>query len=103
MLIVKISRLNDDFRAGIRGGDSEKERIMSAQFSPLPSALRLPARFAAPKVGLVWLTHLARFWRAYDTRRQLNELDAHLLRDIGVTRLDARLEAARKPWDIQGG
>ncbi|MEI6160417.1 MAG: DUF1127 domain-containing protein [Roseococcus sp.] len=76
---------------------------MSAQFSLLPSALRLPARFAAPKLGFTWLATLARFWRAYDTRRQLNELDAHLLRDIGVTWLDAQLEAARKPWDIQGG
>ncbi len=73
---------------------------MSAQLSPLPSALRLPARFGVPKVGFAWL---ARLWRAYDTRRQLSELDAHLLRDIGVTPLDARLEAARKPWDLQGG
>jgi uncharacterized protein YjiS (DUF1127 family) len=100
MLTVKISRLNDDCGAGIRGGDSEKERIMSAQFSPLPSALRLPARFAAPKLDLSWI---ARVWRAYQTRRQLSELDAHLLRDIGMTRLDAELEAARKPWDLQGG
>ena len=73
---------------------------MSAQFSLLPSALRLPARFAAPKLDLSWI---ARFWRAYQTRRQLSELDAHLLRDIGMTRLDAELEAARKPWDLQGG
>ena len=76
---------------------------MSAQLSPLPSALRLPARFGMPKVGFGWLTSLSRLWRAYDTRRQLGELDAHLLRDIGVTRLDARLEASRKPWDVQGG
>ena len=73
---------------------------MSAQFSPLHSALRLSARFAAPKLDLSWI---ARFWRAYETRRQLRELDAHLLRDIGVTRRDAQLEAARKPWDLQGG
>lgn len=72
---------------------------MSAQLSPRLSALRLP-RFAAPKLELTWLV---RFWRAYHTRRQLSELDAHLLRDIGVTPMDARLEAARKPWDLQGG
>ena len=76
---------------------------MSAQLSPLPSALRLPARFAAPKLDLNWLTWFGRFWRACETRRQLSELDAHLLRDIGVTRMDARREAARKPWDLQGG
>lgn len=75
---------------------------MSAQFSPLPSALRLPARFGVTKLALLWLAMLGRSWRAHDTRRQLGELDAHLLRDIGVTPLDARLEAARKPWDIQG-
>lgn len=75
---------------------------MSAQLSPLPPVLRLPARFGTLKVGRRWLVHLARFWRAYDTRRQLNELDAHLLRDIGMTRLEARVEAARKPWDLQG-
>jgi uncharacterized protein YjiS (DUF1127 family) len=72
---------------------------MSAQFSPLPSALRLPARLAAPKLELGWI---ARVWRAHQTRRQLRELDTHLLRDIGVTRFDAELEAARKTWDLQG-
>ncbi len=76
---------------------------MSAQLSPLPSALRLSARFGTPKVGFAWMGWLARFWRAYDTRRQLAELDPHLLRDIGVTPLDARIEAARRPWDLQGG
>lgn len=76
---------------------------MSAQYIPLPSALRLPAKLESLKGGFVWLTYLARFWRAYETRRQLAELDPHLLRDIGITPLDARLEAARKPWDIQGG
>jgi len=75
---------------------------MSAQFSPLSSAFRLRASFASPKAGFVWLNFLTRFWRAYDTRHQLSELDAHLLRDIGITRLDAQIEAARKPWDLQG-
>jgi len=75
---------------------------MSAQFSPLPSAFRRQAGFASPKAGFVSLNFLTRLWRAYDTRRQLSELDAHLLRDIGITRLDAQIEAARKPWDLQG-
>ena len=32
-------------------------------------------------------------------RRQLARLDAAALRDIGVSRDDARAEAARAPWD----
>lgn len=76
---------------------------MSSQYSPLPPALRLPARVAVPEAVRAWLTRLACFHRAHDTRRQLSELDAHLLHDIGVSALDARIEAARKPWDIQGG
>ena len=75
---------------------------MSAQLSPAPSVFRRPAGLASPRAGFAWVQHLTRFWRAYDTRRQLTELDAHLLRDIGITRLDARIEAGRKPWDLQG-
>ncbi|MBO1075563.1 DUF1127 domain-containing protein [Roseomonas marmotae] len=35
-----------------------------------------------------------------ETRLQLQELDEHLLRDIGVTRHGAQREARRAPWDI---
>jgi len=61
----------------------------------------MPAIFGDRQAGALWLGHLARFWRAYDTRRQLGELDAHLLRDIGVTPSEALHEANRKPWDLQ--
>lgn len=33
-------------------------------------------------------------------RRQLASLDDALLRDIGLTRAEARREAARAPWDV---
>ena len=76
---------------------------MSAQFIPLPSASRLPATLDGLNGGFLWLVgHVTRFWHAYETRRQLSELDAHLLRDIGITPMDAQIEAARKPWDLQG-
>ena len=32
-------------------------------------------------------------------RRDLSKLEPHLLKDIGVTQDDARIEAARPPWD----
>jgi len=36
--------------------------------------------------------------RRYRTRQHLADLDERLLRDIGVTRLDARQEAAKPFW-----
>jgi uncharacterized protein YjiS (DUF1127 family) len=33
-------------------------------------------------------------------RRRLTELDDHVLRDIGITRVKARREAARPFWDL---
>jgi uncharacterized protein YjiS (DUF1127 family) len=33
------------------------------------------------------------------SRRALQRLDAHLLNDIGLTRHEAEVEAARRPWD----
>ncbi|MDB5376516.1 MAG: hypothetical protein JWR00_962, partial [Rubritepida sp.] len=35
-------------------------------------------------------------------RQHLSELDEHMLRDIGVTPSEARYEAMRRPWDVQG-
>ena len=33
------------------------------------------------------------------SRRGLTQLDAHMLRDIGLTEAEARVEAARPLWD----
>ena len=38
--------------------------------------------------------------RAIRTRRQLAEMDDRMLRDIGISRLDALHEAERLPWDL---
>ena len=41
---------------------------------------------------------LVRWLDASRTRQTLDELDAHLLRDIGITREDARHEACKFFW-----
>jgi uncharacterized protein YjiS (DUF1127 family) len=38
--------------------------------------------------------------RAIWTRRQLAEMDDRMLRDIGISRVDALQEADRLPWDL---
>lgn len=40
--------------------------------------------------------------RAAATRHALAKLDNHALADIGLTKPEARIEAARAPWDISG-
>ena len=37
---------------------------------------------------------------AMRTRRLLAEMDERMLRDIGISRAQARAEAARWPWDV---
>lgn len=53
---------------------------------------------AAGASKTVWQT--VRIWLARSrTRRMLTELDNHMLRDIGINRMDALREADRMPWD----
>ena len=40
--------------------------------------------------------------RAAITRRQLAQMDDRMLKDIGISRLDALSEADRLPWDLTG-
>jgi uncharacterized protein YjiS (DUF1127 family) len=46
-----------------------------------------------------WLAWLARMLHAIETRRHLAEMDDRMLKDIGITRLDAYEEIRRAPWD----
>ncbi|KGY12574.1 hypothetical protein NM22_10400 [Vibrio tubiashii] len=52
---------------------------------------------------LVWdkkiLTLVNRWWRNYRTRKQLKDLPAHLLNDIGLTKEQAHQESMRHFWD----
>jgi uncharacterized protein YjiS (DUF1127 family) len=47
-----------------------------------------------------WSVLLRRMFTALETRMQLEELDDRMLRDIGMSRGEARHEANRAPWDI---
>jgi uncharacterized protein YjiS (DUF1127 family) len=55
-------------------------------------------RVARPAKGL-WLAWLARAWQAHVTRGYLAEMDARMLKDIGVSPAEAAAEARRLPWD----
>jgi uncharacterized protein YjiS (DUF1127 family) len=46
------------------------------------------------------LPPVARWWRVRRERRQLLEMNDHMLRDVGLTRAQARQEAARPFWDV---
>lgn len=46
------------------------------------------------------LSAVGAMWRAAETRRQLAQLDARMLADIGLGRAEALAEADRAPWDL---
>ncbi len=58
------------------------------------SGARPASTSKAPRPGL-WV-----MLRAIGTRRQLAEMDDRMLRDIGISRVDALQEADRLPWDL---
>lgn len=62
------------------------DSILSSLFRSSPAPLR-------PLRGLFQALAVER------SRRRLGELDDHLLRDIGLTRGEASLEAERPGWD----
>jgi uncharacterized protein YjiS (DUF1127 family) len=64
--------------------------ILNARTRPLPwFRPSLPA-----------LPSLRAMLRAATTRRYLMEMDDRMLKDIGISRVDAMREAERLPWDI---
>lgn len=65
---------------------------MSAHLAPL--ALLPVRRAARPVVAL-----LAEMLRTVRTRQHLSELDDRMLRDVGLTRLDALRESSKAPWE----
>ena len=60
----------------------------------------LSARPVLSILDRVALPPVARWWRTRRERRQLLELSDHMLRDVGLTRAEARDEAARPFWDV---
>lgn len=67
---------------------------MTTRIAPLAAPQPLAALRALAPLGLNAFIALHR------QRRALSELDARLLRDIGVPPEDARREAARPAWDV---
>ncbi len=67
-----------------------------------PGSLRQGGRAASRKAagGNTWLDWLGQALRAVTTRRYLAEMDDRMLKDIGITRMDASQEASRAPWDF---
>jgi uncharacterized protein YjiS (DUF1127 family) len=66
---------------------SLKSTTFTASF-PLPTRTRPAFLSAALKALSIWRE-----------RQQLKELDAHLLDDLGLSRLDVELETKRPVWD----
>ncbi|HEY6430871.1 MAG TPA: DUF1127 domain-containing protein [Acetobacteraceae bacterium] len=65
----------------------------------VPWAPDAPAGQPAPqpaRAGLISLAQTA--WRRYRSRTLLAQLDDYMLKDIGVTRAEAHLEASKPFW-----
>jgi uncharacterized protein YjiS (DUF1127 family) len=75
---------------------------MSAHLSPLPATTGL-----APQLPLALRRAWAEFRRAYlvalraeRSRGDLRRLDDRMLADIGISRIQAKAEANRTPWQV---
>lgn len=64
----------------------------------LDAAVSLPA---TAEFALYVAVVMAKWSERQRSRRALRDLDDHLLQDIGVTRQEARVEAARPFWQGQ--
>ncbi len=74
-------------------GDDEPTIRMTAA-----AIRRCQARSAGSATGLV--VALRAMLQAMLTRRSLEGLDDRMLKDIGLSRVDALAEAGRRPWDL---
>jgi len=72
-----------DLDRAVHGGQKQVPRVTASVFGGLLRALYATLRG----------------WQErYEVRRRLAELDDHLLRDIGITRVQAAAEAAKPFW-----
>ena len=62
------------------------------------TAATFPAPRRSRKIPLAWLNRIALAWALRRRRRQLLELNDHLLADIGVSREQAADEAFKSSW-----
>jgi len=68
---------------------------MNAIPTPLSKPLEAAPATARPRR---LLKTLGRWYTNWRTRRQLAELPAHLLKDVGISRSDAQCEVAKPFW-----
>lgn len=78
------------------------EQHQSAAFlpdrmAPPPRSRRTPALGPLPR-KLELTDRLRRGWRRYRSRQEIARLNAHLLKDIGVTYAEAEAEANKPFW-----
>jgi hypothetical protein len=64
------------------------------------STFTIPATAAAGRVWHAFVERILAAGRTVGTRRTLLEMDARMLKDIGITHADAVAEARRLPWDL---
>ncbi len=64
----------------------------------LTGSRTMPRHSHASEFGAVLSTRLAHVWRNFTTRQQLAELDDRMLKDLGISRAQARFEANQPIW-----
>ncbi|TPL81169.1 DUF1127 domain-containing protein [Mesorhizobium sp. B2-3-13] len=69
---------------------------MAARIAFVPAPL--PRRQSFPFISWVRSRLPARWYDRHLRRRDLREIDDHLLRDLGLTREDVRRECAKSFW-----
>jgi uncharacterized protein YjiS (DUF1127 family) len=75
---------------GITKPDDWRNAMITHSLQALWSGTVRPVRF---------LRHILQMRDVTQSRQALGRLDERLLRDIGLTRHEAEIEAARAPWD----
>ncbi len=71
-------------------------RELSEVYVAVRERQELAVRLPLVAGGSLWL----RFWRRLQTRRQLLQLDARLLEDVGLSAEQAHKEATRPFWQL---
>ncbi len=72
--------------------------LMNTPISDQVPALTAPPSHLRPAAGGAWLRLIGTWMERRRQRRALAELDDHQLRDIGLTRAEARAECAQPFW-----
>jgi len=90
-------------RPAPKNGQRNDQEDPSMAATPLVEGAALPHSSHSPSpVGTVWAAlraTITRWFLASHARRHLEELDDHILRDIGLEPREARSESAKSFWE----